>query len=172
MPDQTVFFGGFMKYIMRTLVFVTLIMLSVTGCKSKEEKQTNEMTAPHAMGMKKNLPVVIPDSIKGKWKAVKIAVTDKISNKSAEYTVPLGKEFAIPDTGLVISVESFLPQFSMNDSMVTSLSNDTKNPAAQARITEGGKELFKGWLFAMFPAVHAFQHPKYGITLVSGVPAG
>jgi hypothetical protein len=130
------------------------------------------MAATHGMGMKKNLPVVVPDSVKGKWKAVKIAVTDKTSNKITEYTVPLGSEFAIPDTGLVISVASFLPQFSMDGSMVTSLSNDPKNPAAQAMITEGGNELFKGWLFAMFPAVHAFQHPKYAITLVSGVPAG
>ena len=72
------------------------------------------MAAPHGMGAKKNLPVVVPDSVKGKWKAVKIAVTDKTSNKSSEYTVPLGKEFAVPDTGLVISVESFLPQFSMS----------------------------------------------------------
>jgi hypothetical protein len=161
-----------MRYAMRTLVFGALIMFAVTGCKSKEEKQTSEMAAPHGMGMKKNLPVVVPDSVKGKWKAVKIAVTDKASNKSIEYTVPLGTEFNIPDTGLVISVENFLPQFSMNGSMVTSQSNDPKNPAAQAKITEGGKELFKGWLFAMFPAVHAFQHPKYTVTLVSGVPAG
>ncbi len=162
-----------MKFYLKTLVVAALLMVAVNGCKGKEEPQqpTGEAVSPHGMAGKKSLPVSVPESIKVKWKAVKVSVTDKTSNKSSEYTVPIGSEFAIPGTGLVITVENFLPQFSMTDSMITSQSNDPKNPAAQARIAEGGKELFKGWLFAMFPTVHAFQHPKYSVILVSGVPA-
>jgi len=161
-----------MKYLLRLLILSALFMVAVTGCKKKEEKPVGEAGSPHGMGVRKNLPVVVPDSVKGKWKAVKIAVTEKSSNKSTEYTVPLGSEFNVPNTGLVIEVAAFLPQFTMNDASLTSVSNDPKNPAAQARITESGKEVFKGWLFANFPSVHAFEHPKYGVKLVSGIPAG
>jgi hypothetical protein len=161
-----------MKYLLRAFVLLSLIMVAVTGCKKKEEKQTGAAVAPHSMGAKKNLPVVIPALVKGKWKAVKITVTEKSGNKSTEYTVPIGSEFVIPNAGLVLTVEAFLPAFSMTGTSITSVSNDPKNPAAQAKITEGGKEVFKGWLFANFPSVHAFEHPKYSVTLVSGVPAG
>ncbi len=161
-----------MTYLLKVLALVVVVVVAVTGCKKKEDKQVGEMIAPHGTMGKKNLPVVVPDSVKGKWKAVKVSVTDKSSNKSTEYTVPLSAPFAIPGTGLSITVEDFLPQFAMNADSVTSLSNDPKNPAAKARITEGGQEVFKGWLFAVYPSVHAFQHPKFSVILVSGIPAG
>jgi hypothetical protein len=121
-----------MKYLLRFLVLSALFMVAATGCKKKEEKPVGEAAAPHGMGVKKNLPVVVPGSVKGKWKAVKIAVTEKSSNKSIEYTVPLGSEFKVPNTGLVVEVVAFLPQFTMNGDSLTSVSNDPKNPAAQA----------------------------------------
>ncbi|WP_279384541.1 hypothetical protein [Geotalea toluenoxydans] len=39
---------------------------------------------------KKQTTVVVPDNVKGKWKAVKIAVTDKTTKKDTIYTVNIG----------------------------------------------------------------------------------
>jgi hypothetical protein len=36
---------------------------------------------------------------------------------------------------------------------------------------EGGKEIFKGWLFVRFPEAHPFEHPKYALRLVELLPA-
>ena len=153
-----------------SVVFVVLLaVVTVAGCSKKEEK--SETMAPAGQVAKKEAVVVVPESVKGKWKAVKIAVTDKTSNKENVFTVNIGGTLNIPDSGLSILVENFLPHFMMEGTTLTSQSNEPKNPAAQVRIMEGGKDVFKGWLFTLYPTTHAFQHPKYGFTLVDFIPA-
>ncbi|WP_407920204.1 DUF2155 domain-containing protein [Geobacter pickeringii] len=147
-------------------------MVAVAGCKKQDEKKAEQAASPQGQGpTKKESVVAVPESVKGKWKAVKIAVTDKTVNKESVYTVTIGSEFTIPDSNLAIKVETFLPHFTMDGTTLTSQSNEPKNPAAQIRIMEGGKEVFKGWLFSLYPTTHAFNHPKYGFTLVDFVPA-
>jgi hypothetical protein len=144
----------------------------VTACKRQEEKKPGVMAPPQGeVATKKESVVSVPDSVKGKWKAVKIAVTDKGTNKETVYTVALGTDFTIPNSNLTIKVENFLPHFTMDGTTLTSQSNEPKNPAAQVRIVEGGKEVYKGWLFSLYPTTHAFNHPKYGFTLVDFIPA-
>ena len=156
------------------MVAVAAMTISlVPGCKKKEEKKAESVASPPAQGgAKKESVIVVPDNVKGKWKAVKIAVTDKSVNKESVYTVALGADFSIPDSSLVIRVENFLPHFTMDGTTLTSQSNEPKNPAVQVKIMDGGKEVFKGWLFSLYPTTHAFNHPKYGFTLVDFVPAG
>ncbi|HEY6838176.1 MAG TPA: DUF2155 domain-containing protein [Geobacteraceae bacterium] len=156
---------------MKRVLAVALLALTVAACSQKEE--TKPAAAPASQGQvaKKEAVVVIPNSVKGKWKAVKIAVTDKTTNKETDYTVAIGSTFAIPNSNLAIKVENFLPHFVMEGTTLTSQSNEPKNPAAQVRILEGGKEIFKGWLFTLYPTTHAFQHPRYGFALVDFVPA-
>lgn len=101
---------------------------------------------------------------------MRIAVIDKPNVTQKLYTIPIGGKLAIPSSALVIEVETFLPSFTMEGSVMTSSSNDLKNPGAKVRITENGTVIFKGWLFSMFPKTHAFMHPKYGFTLVDVVP--
>ena len=162
-----------MKVLFRLLTVALLAVAAVSGCTKKEEQKPVGMASPHGevTPKKKESVVVVPDSVKGKWKAVKIAVTDKTVNKENVYTIPIGSEFAIPDSNLVIKVENFLPQFTMDGTTLTSQSNEPKNPATQISIKEGGKEVFKGWLFSLYPTTHAFNHPKYGFTLVDFIPA-
>ena len=154
------------------LISLLLVLALFAGCSKKEEKQVVSPAATSAQAAKKESVVVVPNSVKGKWKAVKIAVTDKDTNKETVYTVVIGATFTIPDTNLSVKVENFLPHFMMDGTTLTSQSNEPKNPAAQIRISEGGNEIFKGWLFSRFPTTHAFQHPKYGFTLVDFIPAG
>ncbi len=155
----------------RLLVFALCTLALAAGCAKKEEKVSETVPAHAPGGVRKEAAVIVPDSVKGKWKAVKIAVTDKVSGKETVYTVGIGNAVAIPASNLVLKVDTFLPHFVMEGTTLTSQSNEPKNPAAQIRIMEDGKEIFKGWLFSLDPTTHACQHPRYGFTLVDFVPA-
>ncbi len=128
---------------------------------------------PHgdAAGMapKVERTIVVPDAVKGKWSKVVLNIVDKGSNKSQEFTVKLNSEFKIPNTDLKIKVGDFLPDFIMSADSITSSSNQANNPAVHVEVFEGGKSLFKGWLYTKYPTMHPFEHPKYAITLKEGV---
>jgi len=161
-----------MKQIFKVLVILVMAAIAVPGCKKKEEQAPVEGMPPHGMMEQKAAPVVVvPDSVKGKWKAVKIAVVDKSTSKSTEYAIEIGKTFPVPNTDLVITVENFLPDFTMDGNIRTSKSDEPKNPAAQVLITDKGQEVYKNWLFALLKSPHVFEHPKYDITLVGYIPA-
>jgi hypothetical protein len=140
----------------------------LAGCQQKQPP-SNVETA-HSHPVKKEAKIEIPPGVADKWKAVKIAVIDKSNVSQKLYTIPIGGKLAIPSSTLVIEVETFLPAFTMEGSVMTSSSNELKNPGVKVRITENGSVIFKGWLFSMFPKTHAFMHPKYGFTLVDVVP--
>jgi hypothetical protein len=93
----------------------------------------------------------------------------KEKKSKKQYTVPLNSEFKVPDSDISLKVGGFLPHFTMSADQITSGSNNPENPAAQIEVFQGGKEIFHGWLFAKFPAVHPFQNDKYGLALLEGV---
>ncbi len=159
-----------MKLTIKGLISLMLVPVFLAGCSKQEEKKAGQPQATSDHAAKKESVVVVPNSVKGKWKAVKIAVSEKENNKETVYTVVIGSGFTIPNTNLAVKVDNFLPHFMMEGTTLTSQSNEPKNPAAQIRILEGGNEIFKGWLFSLFPTTHAFQHPKYGFTLVDFIP--
>jgi hypothetical protein len=118
-------------------------------------------------------PVRVPDSVRGKWAAVKLRIEEKGGGQAPEVvTVKLGGDLHVAGSPLTVHVGEFLPALQVGGAEVTSSSNDTVNPAAFVTILDGGKETFKGWLFAKFPEMQPFEHPKYRITLVEGVPKG
>ena len=90
---------------------------------------------------------------------------DKISHEITEHTVNLGEEWSVPDSNLKVKVDTFLPDLIIQGKVFTSVSNELKNPAIHVIINENGKELFKGWLFSLFPTMHSFQHDRFSITL-------
>jgi len=145
-------------------------MLFIVGC-GKNEEQKIEGTAKQSQTPKKESVVVVPAIVKGKWKAVKIAVTDKNTQKKTLYTVDIGSQVSLPGSNLVVKVENFLPQFIIEGTHLTSQTNEPKNPAAQIIVMDGGKEIYKGWLFSLYPDTHKFEHPKFGFTLVDFIPA-
>lgn len=116
-------------------------------------------------------PTVIPESIKGKWTAVRLLVEDKKANQSQEYVVKIGDELAIPSSSLVVQVSEFLPDLKIEETKFTTASSELKNPAVHVKILDNGKEIFNGWLFQLFPAVHPFQNERYNITLHDSVAA-
>ncbi|HET6515249.1 MAG TPA: hypothetical protein VFG09_08820 [Thermodesulfovibrionales bacterium] len=164
---------------------VLVFSFGLGGCKKKEEQPVpkapqmtpgGQMPPPgHGEGMgiqKTELKTVVPDSVKGKWSAVKIMVEDKTSKKTEEYTINLNSEFKIPNSDLKLAVGDFLPDFKMDAGMITSTSNMPNNPAVGIKVFEGDKEVFKGWLYSKFPTIHPFEHPKFGLALKEGVKKG
>jgi len=115
--------------------------------------------------------VRVPDAVKGKWAAVKLEVAPKAGGAAQPLTVPLGGDAPVPGSGLRVRAIEFLPALQVVADGVTSASNDPVNPAALVAISEGGTEIFRGWLFGKFPDMQPFEHPKYRITLLEGVPA-
>jgi len=118
-------------------------------------------------------PVRVPDSVKGNWSAVKLRIEAKAGGQAPEVvTVKLGGDVRIAGSPLTVRVGEFLPALQVGGAEVTSASNDPVNPAAFVTVLDGGKEIFKGWLFSKFPEMQPFEHPQYRITLVEGVPKG
>lgn len=167
-----------MKIPSKPVLSAMVLMLSVVACKKQEKVPAPLPTAPadalHGMGApmgaKKESAVVVPDALKGKWKAARIVVTEIGSKKETSHVVPVGADFLLPGTGLTLRIENLLPDFTMGNGIITSKSDKMDNPAAQVRIFEGGKEGFKGWMFVKFPDTHAYQHSKYTLKLVEFVP--
>ncbi len=118
-----------------------------------------------------NAQIVIPEMVKGKWKAVKLMVEDKQTQQITEHTINLGEEYTLPDSAVKVKVGEFLPDLIIQGTVFTSVSNELKNPAVRVIISENGKELFKGWLFSLFPTMHPFQHPRFAVTLKDVVSA-
>jgi len=109
--------------------------------------------------------VIVPDMVKGKWKSVVLMLEDKKTHEITEHTINLENEWTIPDTEIKVAVGIFLPDLIIQGTVFTSVSNELKNPAIHVTISEKSKELFKGWLFSLFPTMHSFEHDRYAITL-------
>ena len=131
--------------------------------RGEQKPESKPVTKGHA-------PVVVPGQVQGKWKAVVIAVVNKQTNEKKDYVVGINKDFTLPNSKIKIKVLNFLPNFSMSPQGITSLSNESKNPAAQIIVYEDNKNVFEGWLFEKFPQVHPFQHKVYAIVLKNQIP--
>ncbi|UCF30963.1 MAG: DUF2155 domain-containing protein [bacterium] len=154
-------------------VMAALSMVVLSGCQKKaqeiplEEEIMEEVPMPQVPST-----VMIPEEIAGKWKAVVLELTDKDTNEVSEITVNIGETIPLADTGLSVFVEAFLPSFTMAGDVFTSSSADLNNPAARIKVTDSqGQELFYKWLFALYPATHPFEHPKYALILKDYVAA-
>ena len=162
------------------LISITLGML-VLAC-SQSEAPTSDMPEIPMMSPMQGLPadtpaisgsapVNIPEMVKGKWTAVRLLIEDKQEGTSKEYTVALGKALPIKGSNLVVEVQEFLPDLKIEGNTFTSASNELLNPSVRIAVMQDGKEVFKGWLFQLFPSIHPFQHERYNIVLRGPISA-
>jgi hypothetical protein len=171
-----------MKKFSLLMAALMMVALAGTGCKKKQpppppmppqgaQGQPGMPGGAHGEGGPPPVEkkVVVPDDVKAAWKAVKVEVEYKEKKAKKQFTVPLNSEFKVPDSGLTMKVGAFFPHFKMEADQITSGSNNPENPAVRIEVFEGGKEIFHGWLFSKFPAVHPFTHDKYAIALLEGV---
>lgn len=191
-----------------TIGIILFIAISVQSCEKKEAPQTPgpEVSGPMQPGQMPPGPImqgpispegqqgpgqgmmmpgpggkaqlVVPDFVKGEWRAAKIVFEDKATKKKHEYTVKLNNDFAIPNSTLKVSIGEYLPDFKMEGFTLTSVSNSPNNPALAVKIFENDKRIFPapgkewGWLFEKVPTIHPFEHEKYRIILKEGIKKG
>ena len=169
-----------MKRVALLLTVSFALTLAVAACKKQEpppvpppapgQGMPGEPGAPHGMmGGGPEKKIVVPDAVKGAWKAAKIEIEYKKSKAKKSFTVALNSDLKIPDTDMTLKVGAFLPHFAMTADSITSNSNNLENPAVGIEIMQGGKEVFHGWLFSKFPDIHPFQNDTIGLKLIEGV---
>ena len=151
---------------MLKLLAISVIALSllVSGCSQTEEEPVQQTVK------KSSSRVLVPDDVRGQWKAVRIKVLDKSNSREETYTIDLGYEFTIAKSNVKIKVSHFLPAFVMQGTIMTSASNDLRNPAAQIIVSEADQQIYKGWLFSRFPGTHTFQHDRFSFSLIDFIP--
>jgi len=115
--------------------------------------------------------VHVAPEISGAWRAVRVRVVDIESGEEQTFEIPLGGADILGDTGLVLSAETFVPDFVMDERGITSRSAEPQNPAVRVVISENGMEDWEGWLFAAMPEIESFPHDRYRVLLVEGIPA-
>ena len=115
--------------------------------------------------------ILVPKSVEGKWKAVRILVRDKSDEeRNTMQTVELGSTFQLGDSGITVSAGEFFPNFVLDQARYTSMDNMLGNPAIHLVVTENGKELYNGWTFAKYPGLYAFEHKRYSLQLMDFIP--
>ncbi len=156
-----------------------IYMLSLSACTKQEQPQPSSpgqrsiipghsnVQMPSAGQMK----IVISDEIKGKWKGVVLTVMDKQTMSGTDYNVTIGSKFTISGSNIEVQTGTFLPDFQIADNVYSTASAELNNPAIQVEVTEGGKEIFKGWLFQKYPTVHPFKHERFFLSLKEPVSA-
>ena len=163
-----------MKGIKFVVSLAAVAALVFAGCGKKKEEvaqsphETGEIPLEQKYAMPGPADVSLSDDVKATWKSITVEVSDLESGKKEPLVIEVGGEKAIAGSNLKIKAVSFLPAFQMDGANITSRSNELENPAAQIEVYEGEKQLFKGWLFTLYPTTHAFTHPKYSLTLLEG----
>jgi hypothetical protein len=162
------------------LLGLALLMVFTFACKKKEEAPPQGLPpgtqqVPGGGGVvvpPGETSVTVPSEVQKSWSAVVLTVQDKTTGKAQDVTIDIGGEKAVPGTPLKIKVIDFLPDFRMEGSKITSVSNEPNMPAARVQVMENGKEVFNSFLFSKMPQVHPMQHEKYAVTLKEGIKKG
>ncbi|MEK6790776.1 MAG: DUF2155 domain-containing protein [Deltaproteobacteria bacterium] len=166
-----------MSFVRYLLIFLIVAAIA-SGCNKKDEATPASPAKPlqanaekagavqeTPMAAKTAETVVVSDSVKTKWKDIKIEVLNRQDNKKTTVNAPIGGALTVSGSNLTITVKTFLPDFKMEGASITSASNDPNNPAAYITVTEGNKEIYAGWFFANHPSMNRFDHPNFDITL-------
>ena len=116
--------------------------------------------------------IVVPKAVEGQWKAIKIMVRNKLDeSRNSMKVVPLGGSFELEGSTIKVAVGPFIPNFVMTQTNYTSKGNELTNPAVRLVVEENGKTLYKGWAFAKYPTMYAFEHDEFAFQLMDYIPA-
>lgn len=113
--------------------------------------------------------LVIPPEVAAAYSGILVTWRDAAGGKEGTIDLALGGSAPIPGSSLEVRADAFLPAFTMASDMITSTGIEPENPAARVAVSEGGRELFAGWIFTRFPDVHPFRHERITIRLEGGV---
>ena len=120
---------------------------------------------PHPVGNQgKPKEIVVIDEVKKKWSTVNLLFIE--NGKEIPLTVKVGGKAGVPNTNLTVSVESFMPDYTISENNITTRSNEPNNPAVLLELFEGNKSLAKGWVFERFPDFNSYRHERYQMVLL------
>lgn len=152
---------------------------ALTGCRQRGRPDPNirmaishDQEAPAGpQGGDPTVPtrLTVPPEIAKAYSGIRVAWKDAQSGEAGILEVPLDGAATLPGSSVRVRADVFLPAFTMSQEEITSSGIEPENPAARITVSEGEKELFAGWIFARFPDVHPFQHPRFALRLEGGV---
>jgi hypothetical protein len=168
------------------IALIFTIALTVIGCGAGSEPVPEEVqgmpnddvhagvAGPPSGGMMGglNTEIALDQEIADAWTGIRIHLVDNESGDAQMFDITLGETVPLGDSGLTLAADTFIPDFVMDESGITSRSAETQNPAASVVITEEGAADYEGWLFAAMPEIHPFPHDRYQVLLMEGIPAG
>ena len=118
-----------------------------------------------------NTDLTIDPDIIDAWAGVRIRVVEMATGEEQFFEIPLGTADLLGDTGLVLTAQTYVPDFVMDERGITTRSGDTHNPAVRVIISEEGMADYEGWLFSKMSEIHPYPHQRYQVLLVEGIPA-
>ena len=165
-----------------TLTLVLVVALAGCGAKtySAAESPANDQAIPNdiahapAMGGMMaglNTNIAMDPSIEGAWSGVRIRVVEIETGEEQFFEIQVGGADVLGDTGLVLTAQTFIPDFIMDENGITSRSAETNNPAVRVLISGESTGDYEGWLFAKMPEIHPYPHAQYQVLLVEGIPS-
>ncbi|MHB8782427.1 MAG: hypothetical protein ACYDAX_03235, partial [Desulfobacteria bacterium] len=124
-----------------TLLVAVLMMVAFAGAGCKKQQPPPPPMPPQDAPGQPGMPgmpgsphgegappvekkIVVPDAVKGAWKAVKVEVEFKEKKSKKTFTIPVNSEFKVPDSDLTLKIGYFLPHFTMAADQITSGSNN------------------------------------------------
>ena len=158
---------------------LAVLALLLPGCRSRTDRDL-VVAAPIAPGPTPGAPADLPGTgpalqlapaVRSRWTAMKIGVIDLSARQESTYIVHAGQDFTLPGGDLTFRILALVPDFTLDNGVITSRSDLPRNPAAKVLITEQGRQLYRGWLFARFPENQPFEHPRYAVRLLDLEPS-
>lgn len=90
-------------------------------------------------------------------------VTDANGNPVGEYEATVGETFRMPNVGLEVEFNAFLPDFALSEGVAYSKTQRLNNPAAFviARDAQTGERMFRTWAFSRMPQLQNAVESDY-----------
>jgi len=165
-------------------VIALALPLILAGCGAGSEPEATDAQAMpdddvHAAAMAEstggmmgglNTEIDLDPEIAAAWSGIRVHVVAMDSQEGEIFDVALGDTVVLGESGLSLTATTFIPDFVMDESGITSRSAETHNPAARVVIAEDGVGDYDGWLFAAMPEIHPFPHDRYQVLLIEGIP--
>ena len=149
-----------MKKLLLLLLVPALVILTASCGKSKEDEaaekarqlELSNLTEgsyqpPKPIPLPEGTVVQVPDSVKAKYSTVTIGIGNRKTNGIKKFQVRVGETASVPGTDYRIKVMAYLPDWAYRGKVVTSKSDEPKDPAVRAIIYEKDKEVFDGFIF-------------------------
>ncbi len=131
------------------------------------EGLTDQPAAPagHTMRPRNEPAVVVPDSVRARWKSVTLEVT--LGGTKRELRVAPGEQVALGQDDLSLLIGAFLPAYMSDFSQATSDGDELSNPALQVSVLHNNAVVDKGWLFRDYPDFNTVSNARVALRLLA-----